>query len=434
MQQDTSLLEKPQLELGFIPLTDCAPLVIAREKGLFAAEGLDVTLSRESSWAAIRDKVGLGLLDGAQMLASMPLASRLGVCGPQLDFISAMVLDLNGNAITLNNALYDALYEIDPWVESDPLIATQTLKAVIDQGHRDKRPKLRFGIVYPCSTQSFELRYWLASGGIHPDEDIELVVIPPPKMVEAMREGNIQGFCVGEPWNTLAVQQQLGHVVANKYQLWNNSPEKVFAVTEHWAEQHPHTHQALLRALLKACAWLDQAQNRQHAARIISQAAYIALPEETVALSLTGQTLKHCDKPAEHCPDFHVFHRYSANFPWLSHPEWTIAQMYRWGRLTDPVDIARTIAQVYQPELYRQAAAALGIDAPRIDRKSEGNIDERMMMPQSQQLGPNQLLNGEVIPVGGILSYLDSLSFSQANLAELRVANPTSTHSDVAQS
>ncbi len=403
MSAPISAPEKTSLKLGFIPLTDCAPLVVAKERGYFEAEGLDVSLSRETSWAAIRDKVGLGLLDGAQMLSSMPLASRLGISGPQLDFVSALVLDLNGNAITLNDALYSAIYDIDPRVESNPLIAAQTLKALIDQGRRGSRPKLRFGIVYPCSTQSFELRYWLAAGGIHPDQDIELVVIPPPKMVEAMREGNIQGFCVGEPWNTLAVQQQLGHVVATKYELWNNSPEKVFAVTEQWAKDYPNTHQAALRALLKACAWLDQSQHRQQAARLISQAAYIALPEETVALSLTGHCLKHWDKPAENLDDFHVFHRYSANFPWLSHPEWVIAQMYRWGQLVEAINIEQLIKQVFKPNIYRQAAESLGMDSPRIDRKSEGNIDEKMLLPQSQQLGANKFLTGEVIHGGGVV-------------------------------
>ena len=329
-------LEISDISLGFIPLTDCAPLVIAQEQGFFAAEGLNVTLSRETSWAGIRDKVGLGILDGAQMLASMPVASRLGACGPKIDMVSAMVLDLNGNAITVNNQLYKHLYDIDPRCEFSPLIAAQALQCLVEENKRAKRPKLRFGVVYPCSTQSFELRYWLASAGIDPDEDIEIVVIPPPRMVSTMMDGDIHGFCVGEPWNTLAVQQQLGHVVATKYQLWNNSPEKVFAVGERWAQEHPMTHQAILRALLKSCIWLDKKENRRKAAKIISRPAYIALPEETVAMSLMGLSLKHHDREPEKVADFHVFHRYSANFPWLNHAEWFISQMYRWGQLSTP--------------------------------------------------------------------------------------------------
>jgi len=416
-------LEKPDVTLGFIPLTDCAPLVIAQEKGYFAGEGLNVTLSRETSWAGIRDKVGLGILDGAQMLASIPVASRLGVGGPKIDMVSAMVLDLNGNAITINNQLYKHLYEIDSRCEFSPLIAAQALQCLIEENKRSKRPKLRFGVVYPCSTQSYELRYWLASAGIDPDRDIEIVVIPPPKMVTAMTDGDIHGFCVGEPWNTLAVQQQIGHVVATKYQLWNNSPEKVFAVSESWSKENPLTHQAMLRALIKACIWLDKKENRRVAAKIISQAAYIALPEETVALSLMGSSLKHHGLPAEKVEDFHVFHRYSANFPWLNHAEWFISQMYRWGQLTTPVNIEETVAAVYKPSLFRIAAAAVGIECPSIDRKTEGNLHEKMILTKSQHIGPNQFLDGQVISVGGIIKYLEKQNLSKADIPALRLIN-----------
>ncbi|MEX1670747.1 CmpA/NrtA family ABC transporter substrate-binding protein [Zhongshania guokunii] len=416
-------LEKPDVTLGFIPLTDCAPLVIAQEKGYFSAEGLNVTLSREASWAGIRDKVGLGILDGAQMLASIPVASRLGIGGPKIDMVSAMVLDLNGNAITINNQLYNHLYEIDSRCEFSPLIAAQALQCLIEENKRSKRPKLRFGVVYPCSTQSYELRYWLASAGIDPDRDVEIVVIPPPKMVTAMTDGDIHGFCVGEPWNTLAVQQQIGHVVATKYQLWNNSPEKVFAVSESWSKENPLTHQALLRALIKACIWLDKKENRRVAAKIISQAAYIALPEETVALSLMGSSLKHHGLPAEKVEDFHVFHRYSANFPWLNHAEWFISQMYRWGQLTTPVNIEETVAAVYKPSLFRIAAAAVGIECPSIDRKTEGNLHEKMILSKSQHIGPNQFLDGQIISVGGIIKYLEKQNLSKADIPALRLIN-----------
>ncbi|WP_373082992.1 CmpA/NrtA family ABC transporter substrate-binding protein [Zhongshania sp.] len=416
-------LEKTDVTLGFIPLTDCAPLVIAQEKGFFSAEGLNVTLSREASWASIRDKVGLGILDGAQMLASIPVASRLGVGGPKIDMVSAMVLDLNGNAITINNQLYNHLYEIDSRSEFSPLIAAQALQCLIEENKRGKRPKLRFGVVYPCSTQSYELRYWLASAGIDPDRDIEIVVIPPPKMVTAMTDGDIHGFCVGEPWNTLAVQQQIGHVVATKYQLWNNSPEKVFAVSESWSKDYPATHQALLRALIKACIWLDKKENRRLTAKIISQAAYIALPEETVALSLMGSSLKHHGLAPEKVDDFHVFHRYSANFPWLNHAEWFISQMYRWGQLTTPVNIEETVAAVYKPGLFRIAAAAVGLESPSIDRKTEGNLHEKMMLTKSQHIGPNQFLDGQIISVGGIIKYLEKQNLSKADIPALRLIN-----------
>jgi ABC-type nitrate/sulfonate/bicarbonate transport system substrate-binding protein len=415
--------EKTDIVLGFIPLTDCAPLVIAHEKGYFFNEGLNVTLSRESSWAGIRDKVGLGILDGAQMLASIPVASRLGVGGPKIDMISAMVLDLNGNAITVNNDLYEHLFAVDPRSEFSPVIAAQTLQCVIEEHKRSKRPRLRFGLVHPCSTQNYELRYWLASANIDPDRDIEIVVIPPPKMVSAMADGDIHGFCVGEPWNTLAVQQKLGHVVANKYQLWNNSPEKVFAVSEIWANKNPATHQAILRALIKSCIWLDKKENRKATAKIISQASYIALPEETVALSLMGLSLKHFGQPPEKVEDFHVFHRYSANFPWLNHGEWFISQMYRWGQLTTPINIEETVAAVYKPSLFRIAADAIGLESPSIDRKTEGNLHQKNMLTKSQHIGPNQFLDGKVIHVGGIIKYLEQQNLSKADIPALRLFN-----------
>ncbi len=415
--------EKPRLRLGFIPLTDCAPLVIAFEKGYFAAEGLDVELCRETSWAAIRDKVGLGILDGAQMLASMPLASRLGIGGPRFDFVSGMVLDLNGNAITLSDELFQHLAAIDPHSARCPSAAAEALKQHLQVREASAAP-LRLGIVYPCSTQSFELRYWLASAGIDPERDVELVVVPPPKMVTALSEGNIDGFCVGEPWNTLAVQQRLGHVVATKYQLWNNSPEKVFAVTEQWSHHHPNSHQAVLRALLRACQWLDKKENRRRAAKIISQAAYIALPEDTVALSLRGFSQRHHGEAPEEVADFHVFHRYCANFPWLSHIDWYISQMYRWQLLETPIKLDDTARAIFKPDLYRQVAASLGIDSPQIDRKTEGNLPQKMLFSDSQQLGPNQFIDGKIIGVGGTLKYLEELPLPEPELSALRLMNP----------
>ncbi|MGB1906464.1 MAG: ABC transporter substrate-binding protein, partial [Spongiibacter sp.] len=195
------------------------------------------------------------------------------------------------------------------------------------------------------------------------------------------------------------------------------------AVSESWAKKHPGTHQAILRALLRACIWLDKKENRRSAAKIISQAAYIALPEETVALSLTGFSLKHHGKPPERVDDFHVFHRYSANFPWLNHGEWFISQMYRWGQLNVALNIDETVRAVYKPAEFRIAAAAIGLDSPNIDRKTEGNLHEKMMLPKSQHLGPNQFMDGKVISVGGIIKYLEQQSLSQADIPALRLIN-----------
>lgn len=416
-------LEKHQLKLGYIPLSDCAPLIVAQEKGFFEEQSLEVSLSREQSWASIRDKVGLGVLDGAQMLASMPVAARLGVCGPRLEMVTGFVMDLNGNAITLSNRLYEAVVATDPDAAFSPLAAARALHWVLKANAFNKRPKCRLGVVFPVSTQNYELRYWLGCGGTNPDTDVEIVVIPPQEMVSHLHAGDIDGYCVGEPWNTVAVKQGLGHVVATKYELWNNSPEKVFAVAKRWADQYPQTHRAIIRALIKACSWLDQSENRMVAAELLTEKGYIDQTLETVALSLCGILQRHADREPEDAPDFHVFSRYSANFPWLSHAEWFIAEMYRWGQLHTPVSIASTAEQVYLPELYREVALAMGVPCPAINRKTEGNLSPQMLQNFTPHLGPNQFLDGKRFNVGQVMSYLEQQDLSQANILALRQSN-----------
>ncbi len=418
-------VEKTDVKLGHIPLTDCAPFAVAKEKGFFDEQGLNVSLSREHSWASIRDKVGLGVLDGAQMLASMPVAARLGVAGPRLDMVTGFVLDLNGNAITLSKRLYSAVVATDPDAGFSPLAASKALNLVIRANAQNKRPKLRFGVVFPVSTQNYELRYWLGCGGTNPDLDVEIVVIPPPDMVDHLKSGDIDGYCVGEPWNTVAVRAGLGHVVATKYELWNNSPEKVFAVSRSWSETYPGTHRAIIRALMKACAWLDQSENRLIAAEILTKCGYIDQELETVALSLCGIHQRHPDRPPEDAPDFHVFNRYSANFPWLNQAEWFIAEMYRWGQLKNPVSISCIAEEVYLPELYREVAAELGVPCPAINRKTEGNLSPQMLQNFTPHLGPNQFIDGKRFDVGKVLRYLEQHELSQANISELRQRNET---------
>lgn len=422
-RHSSATLEQHEIKLGYIPLSDCAPLVVAQEKGFFSEQALDVTLSREHSWASIRDKVSLGVLDGAQMLASMPVAARLGVGGPRLDMVTAFVMDLNGNAITLSQRLYQAVIATDPDAAFSPLAATRALQLVLRANVQNRRPRCRFGVVFPVSTQNYELRYWLGCGGINPDTDVDIVVIPPPEMVGHLKRGDIDGYCVGEPWNTVAVKQGLGHVVATKYELWNNSPEKVFAVSKRWADGHPLTHRAIIRALLKACIWLDQPENRLLAAEMLTNKGYIDQPLETVALSLCGISQRHPDRAPEDAPDFHVFHRYSANFPWLNHAEWFIAEMYRWGQLNAPVSIASTAEQVYLPALYREVATGMGVPCPAIDRKTEGNLSPQMLQNFTPHLGPNQFLDGKRFDVGKVLSYLEQQEHSQANIIALRQSN-----------
>ncbi len=365
-------LEKTTVSLGFIPLTDCAPLVVAKEHGLFERHGLNVQLSKETSWANIRDKVAIGVLDGAQMLAPMPIASALGAGPLRKPMVTALSLDLNGNAITLSEALYGRMGEADPESMSERPLSARALKQVIDADHAAGRPPLTFATVFPFSSHNYQLRYWLAAAGIDPDQDVRLVVVPPPQMVGSLRAGHIDGFCVGEPWNSLAVESGLGRVAITGYEIWNNAPEKVLGVTGEWAAQNPNTHRALIMALLEAARWIDRPENRMEVARLIARGIYVNAPMEVVAMSMTGSFRYGVDEPPRGLADFNVFYRYAANFPWRSHAAWFITQMVRWGQVPRPADIRAAAAAIYRPDLYREAAAGLDIPCPETDEKPEG--------------------------------------------------------------
>jgi nitrate/nitrite transport system substrate-binding protein len=346
-------------------------LVIAKEKGFFAARGLDVTLSRESSWANIRDKVSTGMLDGAQMLAAMPLAASLDSQRSQ-PMVTALSLDLNGNAVTVSKELYGRMLATGRDDIESPSGAAKALKQVVDQDRAAGRPKLSFAVVFPQSSHNYLLRYWMADAGIDPDADVRLIVVPPPQVGHYLRAGMVAGCCVGEPWNTLAVSEGLGRVVVTSYDIWNNHPEKVFAVTRIWAQSNPNAHKAVLMALLEACVWLDEATNRPEACELLSNGRYVNVPVDVLEKSLTGTLLVSSEVSPRSAPDYNVFHRYAANFPWRSHAVWFLSQMLRWGELDDVASIEKTARAVYRPEVFRAAAEALGLPAPHLEEKTEG--------------------------------------------------------------
>ena len=392
-------LEKTQLTLGFIPLTDCAPLVVAKEKGMFERYGLQVTLSKETSWANIRDKVAMGILDGAHMLAPMVLGMSCGIGPVHKPMVAALSLDLNGNAITVSNALYAQMLELAPKQAAQPATSAHALKRVIDARRADGQSPLTFATVFPTATHTYELRYWMAAAGIDPDQDVRLVVVPPPQMNGRMERGEIDGFCVGEPWNAAAVHAGIGRTVITKYELWNNSPEKVFGVTQEWAEQYPNTHRAVLMALLEAARWLDQLQHRREAVEMIARSQYVNAPVEVVAMSMTGTYRYAADEAPRTLPDFNVFNRYAANFPWRSHAVWFLTQMVRWQQLVQPVDFRVLAESVYRPDLYREAAVALGITAPEVDYKSEGEHVAPWQLAGNTgaiAMGPDAFFDGRV--------------------------------------
>jgi nitrate/nitrite transport system substrate-binding protein len=350
------------LRIGFIPLTDCAVLAVADAKGFFDHHGVTVELSREVSWANIRDKLAADSLDGAQMLAGMPLACAAGIDPAATATVTALSLNLNGNAITVSADLWHRMTTADPAAMATHPITAAALKRVIEADRARGRPLVRFAMVYPFATHNYELRYWLAASGIDPDRDVQLSVVPPPRMVDALARSAIDGFCVGEPWNSLAVDRELGCIVVTKYEIWNNSPEKVFAVPRAFAEREPEAHQALLRSLLDAARWADAPEHRLEVAHLLAAERYVGAPAALLASSLANRLM----------PDFHVFHRYAANFPWVSHGLWLLKQMVRWGQIPARSDVRAIARAVYRPDLYREAARAVGTPAPCEDMKTEG--------------------------------------------------------------
>ncbi len=359
------------LKIGFMPLTDCATLVVASAHGWFEAEGLKVELVREVSWSNIRDKVAAGLLDGAHMLAPMPLASTLGLGGQPAEMITPLTLSLNGNAITVSPDLHAQMLALDPRAVRERLRGARALKAVVERRRAEGLPPLTFAAPFPFSCHNYELRWWLSAGGIDPDREVRLLVLPPQRMAAMLKAGEVDGYCVGDPWNSLAARGGFGVILAASYELWPAKPEKVFGMTRAFAEADPDRTQALIRALIKAARWADAAENRSELARLIVEGGYVDADLETVRGSLVGEPPfpAVAGRPG---PDFVVFHRYAATFPWLSHAHWQLAQMLRWGQIDSAVDLAAVTAAVYRPDLWRAAAAAIGEPAPTADSKVEG--------------------------------------------------------------
>jgi len=369
--------EKEELKFGFIKLTDMAPLAIAYEKGFFEDEGLYVTLEAQANWKVLLDRVIDGQLDGAHMLAGQPLGATIGF-GTKADIITAFSMDLNGNAITLSNAVWDEMKQHVPMENGKPLhpIKADALKPVIDKYRAEGKP-FNLGMVFPVSTHNYELRYWLAAGGIHPgyyapatgdisgqiDAQALLSVTPPPQMPATMEAGTISGYCVGEPWNQQAVFKGIGVPVITDYEIWKNNPEKIFGVSKAWAEANPETHKRVVKALIRAAMWLDADNNanRREAVEILSRPEYVGADAKVIANSMTG-TFEYEKGDVRAVPDFNVFFRHNATYPYYSDAIWYLTQMRRWGQIGEAkpdswyIDTAK---QVYRPELYRQAAEAL---------------------------------------------------------------------------
>jgi len=382
--------EKRQLVIGLTPLTDAAPILVARDHGFFARHGLEVTLSVEPSWANVRDKLAAGAFDAAHLLAPVALALTLGAGPLECPIVTAMSLGANGNAITVSRALRRRLGETACDASlADPMEAARALGRAIARDRARGAPRLRLATVFPFSMHAYALRYWLAAAGIDPERDVELLVVPPPRMVERLAAGGIDGFCVGEPWSTLAVQRGVGSLLLPTHAIWSNAPEKVLGVTQDWAERHPATHCALVAALLEAAAFCDAPEHRDEIAHGLVRSGVVAAPLPALLPSLRGILLRDdgiAPPEPEALPEFHVFHRQAASFPWRSHAAWMLVQMLRWGQLEKPLDVRAAAAAVYRSDLHREAAELVGMSAPLADEKREGAAPAPWTTPGT--LGP----------------------------------------------
>jgi two-component system, oxyanion-binding sensor len=378
-------LEKTSLRLGLLPLADAAPLAVAKSRGFFARHGLEVELRVERAWAALRDKLAMGMLDAAQMLAPMPVAATLGLDGMAVPMVTALSLNLNGNAITVSQALHRRMRR-HASADADAAQWAQALARVLEEDRAQGRPPPTFAHVFPFSTHHYELRMWLSSAGIDPDSAVKLCVVPPPRMVTELAAGHVDGFCVGAPWSEVATRRGLGVTVTTKFAIWNNSPEKVLGVTRDWADAHPATHRALVAALIEAARWLDLPEHRAEAAQLMIGNGWVQAPAEAVRASLQPQT------------GGLLFHRHAATFPWRSHAMWFALQMLRWRQCWSAPDLGALAQEVYRCETYREAAALVAEPCPASDLKAEGGHAQAWPTTDAGgaplELGADLLLDG----------------------------------------
>ncbi len=374
-------VEKDTLKFGFIKLTDCAPIIIAKEKGFFADEGLSVEIEAQGNWKELLNRVINGDLDGAHMLAGQPIGATVGF-GTQANVLTAYSLDYNGNGITVSNEIWEQMKPNVKKGEDGKVmhpITADSLKPIADKAKSDES-KLKMGMVFPVSTHNYEIRYWLAAAGISPgfyfdpatdqrdiagflNSDVELSVTPPPQMPQTLEAGTICAYCVGEPWNQQAVFKKIGVPVTTNYDIWKNNPEKVFGVSAEWAEANPNTWIAVTKALIRAGQWLDDSwANRDEAARILSQPNYVGAPYEVIKNSMTGTFEFEPGVDVRKMEDFNVFFRYNASYPYYSDAVWFLTQMVRWGQLTEQKEDAwydEMAKKIYRPEVYMRAVEEL---------------------------------------------------------------------------
>jgi two-component system, oxyanion-binding sensor len=352
------------LHIGFIPLVDAAALIVAVDKGFTAAEGLDVNLVREVSWSNVRDKLNIGLLDAAHLLAPVAIASSLGLGHVKVPIAAPFTLGINGNAITVSKTLHAAIMgEIDG-DRFDPMATAQALAKVVAQRAKSGAEPLTFAMTFPFSTHNYQLRFWMAAGGVDPDEDVRLVVLPPPYMVDSLASGHVDAFCVGAPWNSIAVDRGVGHILHFVSDILARAAEKVLAVRQNWAEKNPEILASLLRAAARAAEYVEQPQNRAEVARLLAQPERVGVDVDTIRRTLDGRLKISPDGTLRESSRYLLVGREDAARPEPVQAAWLYAQMVRWGQTALSPEALKTAMAVFRADLYDAALKRGGQASP----------------------------------------------------------------------
>lgn len=386
------------INLGYLPLLDAAPLLLAQELGYFTDAGLKVRLSKEASWANIRDKLCAGTLHGAQLLAPMLISVNLALNRVKAALTSSFVLNQNGNSFTVSKALSEQLRELNPEALASAHTSVLTLKQLINQRRERGEAAFTFAVVYPYSCHNYLLRYWLAAGGIHPDQDINLVVIPPSQMVAQLNSGRIDGFCSGEPWGQLAAAMGSGHPLLATFDIWHNAPEKVLAVHQDWASSHQHEYQLLLTALLRASRWMAELGNREEALLLLAQPHCLGTEADFLHWGLLAGK--------------HNFYQHSANFPWPAHMAWIAAQMQRWGHVNAAAISPEFLQAIFPQQLFRTICVQEGLALPPDNAPTQVGFHSAPWKYGDVSLGADRFIDGIRFDSLRISAYLQAFPIS----------------------
>jgi two-component system, oxyanion-binding sensor len=398
-----------ELTIGFLPLVDACLPILAREHGFAEAEGLSLRLVKDMSWATVLDRLLYGHSDAAHLVAPLAIATTLGRGRPARPLAVPFVLGLNGNAITMRPELAALVGERGKL--GDPARVGAALAGVARERKAAGKP-LRFGVVHRYSSHNYMLRYWLAACGIRPDHDVEIATVAPPFCADALDAGEVDGICVGEPWNSVAVERGVGEIVLASAQIWRRGVEKVLALRESVLEERREAVEALIRALIAAARHFVEPENWEANAAILARAEYLDGSAELIRRAISDRLLLSQGGELTHFPDFMFQYREAANFPWVSQAEWLYTQMVRWdGGAIVPADAARA-ARVFRPDVYRSALLGSGEPLPGASSKVEGSLGGTTAVGTQQgtmTLESNLFFDGCTFDPADLPGYLASL-------------------------